>query len=79
MAPREAGLPVCPIRNSHSLIQDEVDVRGGLAWYLLRTPSVPHMPLVLGFMVVEISGAQGQGRVACAVRVLGQGVPCAEQ
>ena len=79
MVPREAGPSVCPVRKSNSLIQDEVDVRGGLAWYLLRTPSVPHMPLVLGFMVVEISGAQGQARIVFPVRVLGQEVPCAEQ
>lgn len=79
MAPREAGPSVCPVRKSHSLIQDEVDVRGGLAWFLLRTPSVPYMPWVLGFMVVEISGGQGQARVAFPLRVLGQEVPCAEQ
>lgn len=78
MTPTEAGTSVSPIRKSDSLIQNKVDVRGGLAWFMIWIALAPHIPSVLAF-VVESSGVQAKSMVVFPVMVLVQEVLCAKQ
>lgn len=78
MAPTEAGPSVSPIRKSDSLIQNKVDVRGGLACFIIRIHLTPHVPWVPVF-VGESSGVQAKSMVVFPVMVVVQEVLCAKQ
>lgn len=76
--PNETGPSVSPVRKSDSLIQDKVDVRGGLAWFTIRIPLVPHLPWFPIFMV-ESSRIQAKSIVVIPVMVLVEEVLHAKQ